>query len=51
MKEFNENVYKQLNVLPIKKMYLKVTAIRLKDHNLLQPILQSTQDTQNIIFS
>jgi hypothetical protein len=31
-------LYIELNVLPIKKIYLKITAIFIKNHNLLQPI-------------
>ena len=34
-----KNLYTELNVLPDKKIYLKITAIFLKSHNLLQPIM------------
>jgi len=33
-----KNLYAELNVLPVKKTYFKITAIFLKNHNLLQPI-------------
>jgi len=33
------NLYTELNVLPVRKLYFKITAIFLKSHNLLQPIM------------
>lgn len=34
-----KSLYKELNMLPIKEIYLKGTAINLKNHNLSEPIL------------
>jgi len=44
-----KNLYTELNVLPVKKIYLKITAIFLKNHNLLQPITHgvNTRYTKN----